>query len=179
MLELNNTIVVCVDIQGVLAHAMHTKGELFTNVKKLLSAVSVLEIPVVWTEQTPEKLGPTLPEIAELMPAIKPIIKKSFSCCGNAQFMETLRAHGRKQVVIIGIEAHICIYQTTVDLIAQGYEVQVAADCISSRSPGNKTVGIAKMEAVGAAVTTTETVLFELLKTADAPHFQEIVRIIK
>lgn len=179
MLELSNTILVCIDIQGNLAQAMHAKEDLFENLKKLISGSRILDIPIIWTEQIPQKLGTTIPEIAERMPDITPISKISFSCCGNEKFMQALKAANCKQVLIAGIEAHVCVYQTAVELISMGYEVQIITDCVSSRRLENKTIGLEKTKDAGAALTTTETVLFELLRTAAAPKFKEIVRIVK
>ncbi len=179
MLEVESTVLVFIDMQGNLARAMHDRESLFDNLKRLVKGVCVLGVPIIRTEQNPERLGPTLPEFAELMPEIRPINKMSFSCCSNSDFMKTLETLGRRQVLVCGVEAHICVYQTALDLLNRGYEVQVVADGVSSRTLENKRIGLARASAAGAGVTSAETVLFELLKTAEVPQFKDIARIVK
>ncbi len=179
MLNKDSLILVCVDFQGNLAMSMHNKEALLQNTRKLISGIKVLNVPIIWTEQNPQKLGPTLPEIAGLMTGITPVSKMSFSCCRNDEFMANLKAANRRQILLAGIETHVCIYQTAIDLKALGYDVQVVADCASSRTPENKTIGLERIKGCGATVTTAEIVLFELLETAEAPEFREIVKIVK
>jgi nicotinamidase-related amidase len=114
-----------------------------------------------------------------LLPDIKPITKFSFSCCGEEAFPPQMKALGRKQVLLTGIETHVCVYQTAVDLASNGYEVQVVADCVSSRTTFNRDIGLDRMRACGAGITSVETALFELLKVARGDKFKEISRIIK
>jgi nicotinamidase-related amidase len=179
MLNVENTVLVVIDVQGNLAQLMHEKDLLFENVQKIIKGAQILAIPMVVTEQNPRGLGPTVPEIAYLLADIEPIDKMSFSCCGSARFMEELRATSRKQVLIAGIEAHVCVYQTTMELLHLGYEVQIVADAISSRVASNKEIALGKMSAGGAALTSTEMALFELLRTAESGKFKEILRIVK
>jgi nicotinamidase-related amidase len=179
MLELDNTVLLIIDVQGKLARVMDNEEMLFENLQKLIKGAKILGIPILWTEQNPEGLGPTIPEVANLLSGIKPISKLSFSCCGNERFTEALRALNRKQVLLAGIEAHVCIYQTAVDLIDLGYEVQVVTDAISSRTKANKGIALEKMKKAGASLTSMETALFELLKVAEGPKFREILKIVK
>jgi nicotinamidase-related amidase len=172
-------MLILVDVQGNLAQSMNNKEELFKNLENLVSGVLVLGIPIIWTEQNPQRLGPTIPEIAKLMAHIMPVSKMSFSCCGNERFLEALKTTNRKQVLLAGIEAHICIYQTAVDLLALGYEVHIIADGVSSRTPENKMIALGNMKDAGARLTTTEMLLFSLLKTAEAPQFKEIVKLVR
>ncbi|MCK4626635.1 MAG: isochorismatase family protein, partial [Phycisphaerae bacterium] len=109
MLDIENTILVVIDVQGKLAQSMHEKAALFENLTKLIKAASVLEIPIIWTEQYPEGLGATIPEIAELLPG-EAISKVAFSCCGEKRFVEAMEKQGRKQVLLCGIETHVCVY---------------------------------------------------------------------
>jgi len=179
MLTFENTVLLVVDVQGRLAHLMCEKEALFESVQKIIKGMQILDIPILWTEQNPEGLGATIPEIAHLLSNIQPIPKLSFSCCGNERFMQALKAMNCKQVLITGIEAHICVYQTAVDLINLGYEVQVVADAVSSRTFENKGIGLEKMKDGGASLTSTETALFELLKIAEGPKFKEIIKIVR
>lgn len=179
MLDINNTILVVVDVQGKLASLVH-KNELFLeNLKRMIKGAKVLDLPILWTEQNPEGIGATIPEIAELLTGLKPLRKTSFSCCGDKNFLDALKATQRTQVLITGIETHICVYQTTMELLAAGYEVEVVTDAVSSRTPENKEVGLQKMKVAGAGLTGTETALFELLKVSTGAKFKEILKVVK
>ncbi|MDQ1278087.1 MAG: hypothetical protein QG555_1129 [Thermodesulfobacteriota bacterium] len=156
---------------------MDEKEFLLANTAKLIKGINILEIPIILTEQV--KIGSTIPELAELMPAVKPIIKNSFSCCGDEQFLTALTAAGKRQILVCGIEAHVCAYQTSMDLMERGYEVYVVADAVSSRTARNREIVIKKLLAAGAILTSTEMALFELLKTATDPKAKDLFRIIK
>jgi nicotinamidase-related amidase len=178
-LTADNTALLVIDIQERLFPVMHEKEKLLRNVLKLIRGAQVLEIPIILTEQYPRGLGPTLPEIKELLPDVTPIEKVSFNCCDEAVFCQALEKLKRKQVLVAGIEAHICVYQTAMALSRAGYEVQVVGDCVSSREPENKLVALLKMGAVGVSPTTTEIALFELLKVAVGDKFKQISNIVK
>jgi nicotinamidase-related amidase len=178
-LTTDNTALLVIDVQERLFSVMHQKEKLLRNVLKLIRGAQVLEIPVILTEQYPRGLGPTLPEIKELLPDIKPIEKVSFNCCDEAFFCQALGKLRRKQVLIAGIEAHICIYQTAMALSRTGFEVQVVGDGVSSREPENKLVALFKMGAAGVSPTTTEMALFELLRVAGGDKFKQISSIVK
>jgi nicotinamidase-related amidase len=179
MLNTGNTVLVVIDIQGKLASLMHQKEAVYQNVNRLIKGARVLDIPIIWTEQYPEGIGSTIPEIAETLEGIKPISKMTFSCCRNNEFLEALKATERTQVLVTGIETHICVYQTTLELLDAGFEVEVVADAVSSRTPENKEIGLQKMKTAGAGLTGTETALYELLGVASGPKFKEILRIVK
>jgi len=134
---------------------------------------------LIVTEQIHAKLGPTIPEIAGLFQGKTPIAKESFSCWQNPRFMETLKKTSRRQILMTGIETHICVYQTALDLLSAGYEVYIVADAVSSRTAGNREVGLQMMRDAGGKLTCTEAVLFELLKTAASEKFKDIFRIVK
>ena len=179
MLTINNTVLTIIDIQGNLAHAMHDKESLFKKVKQLINGCNALEIPIILTEQNPNGLGPTLPVIKELLPGVTAIPKMNFNCCDDKGYMEALESSGKKQVLIAGIESHICIYQTAAALLDMVYEVQVVTDAVASRFPENRKLAIRKMSGMGISMTGVEMALFELLKTAEHEKFREIVKIIK
>ncbi len=179
MLDINNTILTVIDIQGNLAHAMHEKEILFKRVKQLIKGFKTIEIPIILTEQNPKGLGSTLPEIMELLEGVTAISKMSFSCCDEKTYMDSLNALGKKQVLIAGIESHICVYQTSAALLDMGYEVHVVADAVASRFPENRKLALKKMGHMGIKMTSVEMALFELLKTAEHEKFREIVKIIK
>jgi nicotinamidase-related amidase len=179
MLKIENATLLIIDIQGNLAHLMHGKELLFKNVQKLIKGIQILEIPILWVEQNPQGLGPTIPEIADILSNIQPISKMSFSSCRNDDFLQALNALNRKQVLVAGIEAHVCVYQTAADLVDIGYEVQVVTDAVSSRSVENKEIGLQRMRDSGVSLTSVETALFELLKVAEGEQFKEILKIVK
>lgn len=179
MLSIETTTLLLIDIQGKLAGLMHDKALLFNNLQKLVKGIQVLDIPILWVEQNPAGLGPTIPEVAELLPDVEPISKMSFSSCRNDRFLQALKALNRSQVLIAGIETHICVYQTAADLVDMGLEVQVVTDAVSSRTTANKAIGLQKMTDAGAVLTSVEAALFELLGVADGERFKEIIRIVK
>lgn len=180
MLASENTVLIIVDMQGNLAHSMHEKQQLFENAQKLIKGIQVFEVPIIAAEQTPDKLGPTIPEIDNLLSGIQYISKASFNCFDNERFLKEFEALNRKQVLIMGIEAHVCVYQTAMHLLSMGgYEVQIVADAVSSRTMKNRDIALEKMKGSGASLTSTEIVLFELLKTAENEKFKEIFKIVK
>jgi len=178
-LTTDSTALLVIDIQERLFPVMHDKEKLLRNVVKLIKGMQVLEIPILLTEQYPKGLGPTLPEIKELLPDVQPIEKVSFNCCDEEVFCKALDTLKRKQVLIAGIEAHICVYQTAMALFRAGYEVQVVGDGVASRESENKLVALFKMGAAGVSPTTTEMALFELLKVAKGDKFKQISNIVK
>ncbi len=180
MLTKDNTALLVIDVQGRLAQVMHDKERLFANVDRIIRGAKVLNLPIIWTEQVPEKLGATTPAIAELLQDVaQPITKSSFSCCGQAGFSQQLAATGRHQILMAGIEAHVCVYQTALDLLGQGYHVELVTDAVSSRSADNRLLGIERIKEAGATLTSTEMALFELLRAAEGPQFKEITKIVK
>ncbi len=180
MLQKDQTALVLIDVQGKLAHAMHEKEALFENLTKLLRGMCVLDIPMIVTEQYPQGLGSTLPEIASLLPPdVQPLSKVHFSCCGDQGFQQALNSLNRKQILVAGIESHVCVYQTTSDLLQEGYEVEVIADAVSSRTASNREIGLAKMQSRGAALSSVEMVLFELMQLAGGETFKHIQKIVK
>lgn len=179
MLDIEKCSLVVVDVQGRLAQLMYGREAVFTNIQILIKAAKILDIPIVWCQQVPDSLGPTVPEIAELLSDTEPINKASFSCCGDERFISRLNSLDRRQVLLCGIESHVCIYQTAVDLRSRGYEVSVAADAVSSRTLENKQIGLERLRAEGASLSSTEMALFELLKTAEHPQFKQIAKLVK
>lgn len=180
MLNIDNTVMLLVDVQGQLAQLMHEKETFFRNLSTMVQGMKILDIPIIWMEQIPSKLGRTTEQIATLMPeAASPVEKFSFSCCGEPEFMARFEALGRQQVLITGIETHICVFQTGMDLMAKGCEVHVAADCVSSRTRENKEIGLARLSSAGAVITSVEMAFFELLKAAQGDAFKQVVKLIK
>jgi nicotinamidase-related amidase len=178
-LDRTKTVLLLVDVQGKLAQVMHDREALFANLQRLVTGLQMLGVPILWVEQNPQGLGPTIPEVGRLLNAQEPISKSSFSACGEPRVKERLAALGPSHVLLAGIEAHVCIYQSTLDLIELGYAVQVVGDAVSSRTAANRELALQRVRAAGAEVTGTEMVLFELLGDADAPEFKELLRLVK
>ena len=179
MLDIQRCCLTVVDVQGKLAQLMHGREALFKNVQILIRAAKILEIPILWCQQCPDALGPTVPEIAQLLADIEPINKSAFSCCGEEQLNARLKDLARNQILLCGIETHVCIYQTAVDLLRQDFHVEVIADAVSSRTQENKQIAINRLAAEGANISCTEMALFELLKTAEHFKFRQIAKLIK
>ena len=179
MLDIQKCCLVVVDVQGKLAQLMYEKEVLFKNIQILIKAAKILNIPILLSQQCPESLGPTIPEIAQLLKDCEPINKSAFSCCGEENFNTRLNETSRNQVLLCGIETHVCIYQTAIDLLRKGFSVIVSADAVSSRSRENKKIAIKRMALEGVKISSTEMALFELLKTAEHPQFKNISRLIK
>ncbi|MDP7396351.1 MAG: hydrolase [Lentisphaeria bacterium] len=179
MLQPENSVVVIVDVQGKLAGMMHDHESLFENLARLIKGAQLLDLPVLWVEQNPAGLGRTVPQLAALLEPAVPFEKMSFSCCGCKAFTEAVEALGRRQILVAGIETHVCVYQTVVDLLERGYHVEVVADAVSSRSSQNREIGLARMDRAGALMTTVEMALFESAGSAEHPAFRKLVGIIK
>ncbi len=183
MLQRDNTVLVLIDVQEKLMAVIDGRDALAENTRRLVAGMNVLDVPTIFTEQNPAGLGPTIKPVAELLTG-EPIPKMAFSCCGALKFMAAIESTGRNQVLVAGIEAHVCVCQTVLDLLELEYldleyEVFVVADAIGSRAPSNKAVALDRMKTAGATVVSVEMALFELLARADSPAFKDILRIVK
>lgn len=179
MLTKEDAVLVLIDIQGKLARIVDKSEEVIQNIANVIQGAKVLGVPVLWLEQYPQGLGKTVEEISQFLTDEKPIEKITFSAYRTPEFVEALEATGRKKVLIAGIEAHICVYQTTADLLENGYEVEVLADCVSSRTELNREIGIEKMKQYGAKISSVEMALFEMKQIAKGDDFKAISKIIK
>lgn len=179
MFKIENTVLLIIDVQGKLVPLMPEKEELIRNIQGMIKGTRILGIPILWSEQVPEKIGDTISEVSELLKGIQPIEKVSFSCCLNKRFIEALNQLNRNQILVTGIETHVCVYQTVVDLIKEGFEVQVIVDAVSSRTMQNKQIGLERIKAVGGGLTSLETIACELLRTSTHQQFREVLEIIK
>lgn len=179
MLDIDDSVLLIIDVQGKLATLMHERETLFKNLSRLIEGAQILGVPILLTEQYPKGLGETVPELKALMPNVKPIEKLSFSCFGEDRFVEAFEELEREQVLVAGIEAHVCVYQTVADLLEEGYEAHCVADAISSRAKENREIGLARMRDDGAIITSTEMCLFELMRVASGPKFKAISALVK
>ena len=175
------TLVVC-DVQERLFHAMDAdhREEVMRNIKVLAASARRLRVPILVTEQYPKGLGHTLQELLDALgPGVEPLPKVTFSCCAVGAFRARLQATGARHVVLTGIEAHVCVLMSALDLIALGYTVHVAADAVTSRTQANWRLAMDQLRQAGAVVTATESVLFQLLGEADTEEFRELARLIR
>jgi len=179
MLNKDQAVLVVVDIQGKLAQLMADKVSLFGSLEKVIKGFNLLDVPIIWLEQVPDKLGTTIPEVANLLSKISPIPKTSFGCMGSDKFKKALEQTGRNKVVLVGIEAHICVYQSAAQLLEEGYDVTVISEAVSSRTIENCQIGIERMAQLGASISSVEMILFELLQNAEAKYFREIAALVK
>lgn len=179
MLKKENAILLFIDVQGKLHEIMSEKDALDANMEKLVKTAQFLKVPLLVTEQIPEKLGPTSEPFKTLIAGAPVIAKTTFSCCGEPAFMEAFKAAGKKQAILVGIETHVCVYQTAIDLLESDIEVFIAADAVSSRAPENKALVLDELRTAGAQVLPTETLLFALLRDAADPRFKELLKLIK
>jgi len=169
-----------IDMQEAFRPAMADFGEVASRIARAVEGARLLEVPVIVTEQYPKGLKHTAAEIIARLPVeLKPIEKSCFSSCGAEEFLSQLAGRNAKQVLVCGIEAHICVLQTSLDLLARGFEVFLLADCITSRRPENKEAALARLTEAGAVHSTLEMALFEMMGAADAPQFKAIQNLIR
>ena len=169
-----------VDLQEKFAPTIHNFDSIVARAAIVVQAAALLKIPILVAEQYPQRLGATVAPIkAVLPPDIVPMDKTIFSSCGSAALVEKLKHLGRKQVMLCGIETHVCVNQTAHDLLVQGYQVHVLIDCTSARLPADREAGLAKMQRSGAFPSTSEMAVFELMRDSKHEHFKAISKLIK
>lgn len=177
-----NSCLLVIDIQTRLTAAMPGKvlERLKRNTVMITKSATLLSIPVIATQQYPQGLGPLVPEISEaLTGACRKFDKTCFSCAAADGFMQALEQTGRKQIIITGLEAHVCVLQTAIELLAAGYHVFVVADAICSRQRENYENAIQRLQQSGAILCNTESVMFEWLKDARHEHFKAIAGMLR
>ncbi len=178
ILNRENTVIMIIDIQERLVPVMKYKDEIIANTKIIIEASNIMDIPIIYTEQYPKGLGHTVEELGEQLDKGKRFEKTSFSAI-NEEVKSYLESLGRKKIIVLGMETHVCVYQTVRDLILNGYEVFVANDGVASRTKNNYSNGLELMKNMGAVIVNTETIVFDLLKTAGTPEFKTISKLIK
>lgn len=181
MLSADNTYLVVVDIQEKLLKLMQNREQVVGNSAILIKMAHVLDIPILWCQQVPAVLGPTVHDLSEILMTAdaKPLDKTTFSCCGHDTFMNKIDELKPQTAIVCGIESHVCVFQTAMDLIQHGLYVHVVADAVSSRTNENKQIGLHRMAKEGAVITSTEMLLFELLRDSKHPKFRELSKLIK
>jgi nicotinamidase-related amidase len=169
-----------IDMQEKLAKAMSSSEHCLARQKIMLEAAGILGLDAIITEQYPQGLGHTLPELSGLFKPEWPVIeKKSFSCFGEPLFCSRLKSKSRKTIAVMGIESHVCVFQTVIDAMEQDYQPFVLEDTLSSRNPSDMTTALRLLQHQGAIITTVESYLFMLMKSADHPSFRQIAKLIR
>ena len=176
---MKNPCLVIVDVQEKLFPVMNEKQSLLRNLIILIKGFQLFNLPVIITEQVPEKLGCTIEEIASLFDKVDPIVKSSFSCLGESKFLERLETINADEIILAGIESHVCIYQTSHDLLEQHKHVEVVVDSISSRNVNNHNTAMDRMKMEGVSLTSVEMLLFFLQKSANGDNFRKLVKLVK
>ncbi len=179
ILNSEHTGLVIVDVQTKLMTVMRRREKIIDNIIKLLYLSRLFNLPVILTEQYPRMLGSTVSEIKESLPSYDPIQKMVFNCCQVEYFIDRLEAAGLTTVLLLGVETHICVFQTCISLLERGLKVHVPVDAVDSRTEGNWRVGLDLMKDAGAVITSTETIIFQILKRAGTKEFKEMLKIIK
>ena len=180
-LEADNCALVVVDIQEKLLPPIFEKERMVRNSQLLIRLANILKMPALATTQYVKGLGPIIPEIASLLDGTQPINKMEFGCFNNAEFCSAVKAlpRGRNTLLVCGMESHICVTQTALGALEQGYIVHVAADAISSRSEFNWKVGLKRMRQAGAVISSTEMAMYELMRASGTPVFKEMLQHLK
>jgi nicotinamidase-related amidase len=177
LMSVGNTALVVIDVQEKLIGVIADHRRVVWNVRRLIDGAKVLGVPVVGTEQYPQGLGPTIPELAERLGPVPS--KLTFSGGSCPEVFAALRARSISNLLICGIEAHVCVQQTVLDLLADGWRVYVALDAVSSRFEIDRQTAFRRMETSGATLTTTEAALFEWCEIAGTPEFKQISRLVR
>jgi nicotinamidase-related amidase len=180
-LEAERCALIVVDIQEKLLPPIFENTRLLKNSQLLIRLAGILKIPALVTTQYAKGLGNTTPEIASLLPDAQPIDKQMFSCFGSDQFCSLLKRlpGNRNTVLLCGMESHICVMQTALGALREGYIVHVASDAVSSRTEWNWKIGLDRMRAAGAVISSTEMILYELLRSSGSPAFKELLPYLK
>ena len=178
-LDKNDAVLLIIDIQERLAAVMEKKDQVLKNCLHLIELAKMQNIPIVVTEQYPRGLGRTVPEIQAALSEYRPIEKTAFNCCGEPAFLAEIKKLNRRKIIVTGMETHICVLQTSLGLLADGWHVHLPQDAVCSRTKANWRAGAGFIGAAGGVATCTETVLFQLLGVAGSEEFKKISQRIK
>ncbi|MGM0577419.1 MAG: isochorismatase family protein [Myxococcota bacterium] len=180
-LDRNDTAVLLVDVQERLFRVMEPDAREIglRRMEVLLRGARTLDVPILVTEQYPEGVGRTVEALREAAPDVTPLRKMTFSCCGEESLARAIDDLGRRRIVVAGMETHVCVFQTVLDLVERGYAVHVMADACLSRREVHRANGLALCERAGAVVSNTETALFQLLGRAGTDTFRAVSRLLR
>jgi nicotinamidase-related amidase len=179
LLNAADTGLLVIDVQEKLMEVMAKGQRVIDNINRLLVLSQLYKLPLILTEQYPKWLGPTISEIRESLPTYEPIKKMHFNCCDADAFNDRLASEGPKNIILVGVETHICIFQTCVSILEKGYHVHVPQDAVDSRTDENWRVGLELMKEAGASITSTETVIYQILKKAGTKELKKMLKMMK
>ncbi|GAB4350873.1 MAG: hydrolase [Candidatus Abyssubacteria bacterium] len=180
LLTRDNALLLVIDFQEKLLAAFPESQGLLKNCVKMVSFAKVLSLPILWTEQYPKGLGRTMKLIADELLGFDPIEKLSFSCFGEPAFANRLAEYPSvDQILVCGIETHICVEQTALDGIEAGYQMHIMSDTCGARKPGDHEIGLRKMEQAGAILSSSEMAMYEILSRSDAREFRAVLALVK
>lgn len=179
LLERADTVLAVIDVQTRLMSAIAGAPAVLRACRRAVRGFDLLGVPALFTEQYPKGLGPTSPEVADLFGARAPITKTEFGCFACADFATALEQTGRRSLLLCGVEAHICIYQTALQALARGYTVYLLEDAIGARTAEARQIGLARLHAAGAVPSHTEMAIYELLGAAGSSEFRALLSIVK
>mgnify|MGYP001027959046 CR=1 FL=1 len=179
LIQREGSVLVVIDLQEKLLPHIAEKDEISKNIEKLVRFAKIMRIPIVMTEQYPKGLGPTILGVKQLVPETEPIEKVEFSCFGSERFTEALARLKARTLIIAGIEAHICVTQTAIEAVSNGYEAYVVSDGVSSRRLDDKATALERMRQSGVTIASTEMLMYELLEKAGTPEFKAALEMVK
>ena len=179
LIQRDGTVLVVIDVQERLFPHIHDKETVSLNIRRLVRFASIIGMPIIVTEQYPKGLGRTIPEIRGLIQNLRPIEKLDFNCFGSREFREALEELKAENLILTGIEAHICVSQTAIDGVERGYRVYIVADATSSRREVDKLIALERARQYGAVIVSTEMLIYELLRRAGTKEFKEALKLVK
>ncbi len=178
-LEKNRSLLTVIDIQEPFRPLIHGMDGVIANSSRLMRFCERLDVPILVTEHYPERLGVTVPELKQINAGAAVIEKIHFSCAGDAGYLSRLEGTRRDQLILCGIETHVCVYQTAFDLKKRGYQVVLAADAVSSRRAADRGLGLDRMREIGVQIMSAEMIMFEILRVARTDDFKAVADILK
>ncbi len=179
MLDRKNTLLLVVDVQERLLPHIHDHANMTDRLARFIRGTEILTVPTIVSEQYVKGLGSTVPAIQDALKAYEPLEKKAFSCMGDEAMAAAIKATRRKEILLTGIETHVCVYQTACHLLERGYGVHLVTDCVSSRTAENRDLAIRKLDAQGAQMTSMEMALFELMGVSGTDEFKAVSKLVK
>jgi len=179
IIQKENCALLVIDIQEKILPVINDSERIISNTLKLINGFKIMNVPVFLTEQYPQGLGRTDSRILSALPDINPIEKKTFSCYGAKEFVDKLKENNITRVALCGIESHVCVIQTALDLIANDFQVFIAADAVSSRKLFDFEMSLRRMGANGAEISLTESILFEMMNQCGTDEFRAVSKLVK
>jgi len=178
-INLSDTISIVIDVQERLFPLIYENEKLEHNLVRLIKGLKALNVQLIVTQQYTKGLGGTIQPVSEVLGEFTHLEKTSFSCCGDETIMSSVKNSGKKYVVLMGIESHVCVFQTALDLLDNGFIPVLIEDCVSSRNPNDKKIAVSRIRNAGGIISTYESILFELTVVSDTEQFKSISKIVK